>query len=543
MEDSVKEFIIVKGVLFLKKYIEKIKFEIFLQIVCSAIESLTLAGLAYLPKVLFDSLSPKGNGNLVLVIISEFCILSLVSVIACYFEMKLNWKYAVKFENLIKKDYFNTIIQYDDVNYHKREVSEYISIQSNDIMQIEQDYLTPLVSAINQIIKVMIFGLVMFLGIDWRIASVIFIASIITAILPKYTGKFTSSKRLSFVNQLGEYTNQIYDFFTGFREINSRTVNKILNRHGNELNNTSSSRYNYGKSKSVSLSINKAARTIVQVLGFITIVVLLVEDKVSIGTGVATFGFINSFIDPLEETLYCFTTMETVKDVKDKVFKILENKENNMKSIKKDFQHSLELKNLCSHNASFQLKDISLTFERNKHYALIGNNGSGKTTLLNSIVGYLPIDSGKVLIDGYDLSQFDLAWLLTYVPQKSHIFPANYSNNITMFQSYNDSSDKLLQQLGLPKDLVSKMKIQDNSTFLSGGEQQILAYIRARNSDNSILIMDEPFSAVDKSSKELLMKDISSLQDKTVIMITHDVDESLKYFDETIQMSDGYIIS
>ncbi|WP_346889932.1 hypothetical protein [Clostridium sp. UBA1056] len=58
----------------------------------------------------------------------------------------------------------------------------------------------------------------------------------------------------------------------------------------------------------------------VEIFGFITVVVLFDQGKVSIGTGVATLGFINSFIGPLEETLYRFTTMETVKDVKNKVF-------------------------------------------------------------------------------------------------------------------------------------------------------------------------------------------------------------------------------
>lgn len=146
----------------MKKYIKKIKLEIFLHILCSAIESLALAGLAYLPKVLFDSLAASTNNRLIFVIITEFCILSLVLVVACYLGMKFPWRYAAKFENSVKKDYFNDIIQYDNITFYQRNVSDYISIQSNDIMQIEQDYLTPLIGVINQIIKVIILGLVMF---------------------------------------------------------------------------------------------------------------------------------------------------------------------------------------------------------------------------------------------------------------------------------------------------------------------------------------------------------------------------------------------
>lgn len=526
----------------MKKYINQIKLLIFLQILCCTIESLSLAGLAYLPKILFNSVAQNTNNRFIFIIISEFCILSFISVISSYFEMILNWKYAVRFENSIKKDYFNAIINYNDSDFHQKNVSDYISIQSNDIMQIEQDYLTPLVSSINQIIRVIIFGLIMFIGIDWRIASVVVISSIFTAILPKYTGKIASSKRLAFVNQLEKYTNLIYDLFNGFREINSRTAKQIIKHHENELNNTSNSRYNYGQGKATCLSINRFARTIVQILGFIMVVILLVQHKISIGTGVATFGFVNSFIDPLEETLYCFTTMETVKDVKNKVFGILGNNKINIKKPQKNFLHTLELKNICLHNGEFNLKDLSFTFEQNKHYAIIGNNGSGKSTFVNSIIGYIPIKSGQILIDGCELHQFDLAWLITYVKQKSHIFTTNYYNNVTVYQSYNDFSDELINQLCLSKEIIHKIKTRDISTDLSGGEQQIVAYIRARNSDTPILIMDEPFSAVDKHSKQLLMEDIASLTNKTVIMITHDIDESLNYFDKIIKMDNGHIV-
>ena len=104
----------------------------------------------------------------------------------------------------------------------------------------------------------------------------------------------------------------------------------------------------------MSISINEFSRRIVQIT-----------------------GFIESFIEPLEETLYCFTTMETVKDVKDKVFKLLSSK-TYAKKVKKYFQSNMELKNVCVHNGDFNLKNISLSFEKNKHYAIIGSNGSGK---------------------------------------------------------------------------------------------------------------------------------------------------------------------
>lgn len=528
----------------MKKYLLKIKFEILFQILFSIVESLALASLAYLPKVIFDFITGDSdkNSNYIIILIALFIGLSLISVVASYFQMLLTWKYAIKFENCIKNDYFRAIINYDDIKFHQRDISEYVSIQSNDIMQIEQDYLTPIVSAINQIIKIIVFGIVMFIGIDWRIASVVFVSSMVAAILPKYIGAKTATKRLIFVENLGKYTNLIYDFFGGFREINSRNAENIITQNSKALSKTKSSRYEYGRNKSKSLAINRCIRTIVQLLGFVMVVVLLYKKDISIGTAVATLGFITSFIDPLEEILYCFTTIETVREVKDKVFNLIEADKSDEKIIKKEMLKSLEIKNLNVKNGAFELKDISFTFEKNKHYGVVGQNGCGKSTFLNSIMGYIKKESGEILIDEKPLSDYKTEWLISYVLQKTHIFNASYKNNITMFESYKDISEKTLEKLGLSNEIVNKIKNQENGEKLSGGEKQILAYLRVRNADTPILIMDEPFSAVDKNSKMLLMKDLASLREKTIIMITHDLDETLSYFDEIIEMNNGKII-
>lgn len=525
----------------LKKYIYMIKLEVIIQVFFSLIESLALAGLAYSPKYVIDSITGNGTMNVILLTITVYCGLSFISVLACYYAMKYNWKYAIKFENTIKKDYFDTVIKLDNMSFYKRNVADYISIQSNDIMQIEQDFLTPLVSAINQIIKVIVFGIVMFFGIDYRIGIIVFTSSVVAAFLPKFTGKKTAIKRLDFVNLLGQYTKTIHEFFNGFKEINTRTTPKIIEQHSNKIDSTSKSRFEYGKSKSKSLTINRMARTVVQILSFMTMIVLLAKNEISIGTSAATLGFINSFISPLEETLYCFTTMKTVKDVKDKVFNIIKEKNNNDKEILKKFNESLRIENICVSNESFELKNINFEFKKNKHYALIGSNGSGKSTLLNSIMGYLHINSGNILLDNKIVSNHDLSWVISYLSQNSYIFSTDYENNVTMFNSYSDISENIMQEIGLDKQFIKKIKSQNNGTVLSGGEKQIISYLRARNANTPILIMDEPFSAVDIHTKQLLMEDIHRIKNKTIIMITHDIDTLTDNFEEIIEMDKGCI--
>lgn len=522
----------------MKKYILQIKFEILFQVLFSVLESLALASMAYLPKIIFDLLINETNESFEVVLGSVllYCFLGLFAVGASYFQMLFTWKYAIKFENVIKKDYFDAIIQYDDIKFHKKSIAEYVSIQSNDIMQIEQDYLTPIVSAINQVIKIVVFGSVMFIGIDGRIAVIVLILSLIAAIFPKYTGRKTAKKRLCFVGKLGEYTDLIYDLFRGFREINSRNAANIIQVNEKLLLETKKARYDYGKNKAQSLAVNRFIRTIVQIVSFLVVIIFLYRKEISVGSCIATLGFINSFIDPLEEILYCFTTIETVRDVKEKVFGFLVEEKEYEAEIKKNLELELKVANLTIRNGNFLLNNISCLFEKNKHYAIVGQNGCGKSTLLNAIVGYLDKESGEILIDNKPLSKYNKAWLISYIIQDSHIFATDYKNNITMFNAYEDISDLSIDKIGLSEKLVQKIKEQKNGKNLSGGEKQILSYLRAKNANTPILIMDEPFSAVDKKSRELLMKDIYSLKDKTIIMITHDIDETLCYFDEIIEL-------
>lgn len=524
----------------MKKYLKNIRIEIILEILFSAVESLSMAGIAYIPKIFFDSFGGKNSGQLAAEIILAYCILYGISVAASYLSMLVIWRYAVKFENQVKNDYFRALIRIDDKEFKKRTTSEYISIQSNDIMQIEQDYLTPMITAVDEIIKVIIYGIIMFLGIDARIAAVVLATSLFAAVLPKVTGKFTSNKRLKFVSQLEFYTETISDFLNGFRCIDLRTRNHIEKRHMEELNRTTSARYSYGKSKTISLSLNTLARTFTEIIGISMVVILLCRKEITIGTGVAVFGFISSFADPLEEMFYCFTTMETVKGVKDKVFSILSKDNYDRKNVKKKFNSSLVMNNVSAHSGEFYLKNISCIFEKGKHYAITGCSGSGKSTLLNTLTGYIGRDSGTITIDGEDIDNFDLSQIINFIPQKCHIFNGNFVDNVTMFGSYKDISQKVMDEIHISGHIKNAVEKQIDSKNLSGGEKQIVSYLRARNSDTPILIMDEPFSAVDKAQRKLLIEDIPRM-DKTVIMITHDTDDAEKYFDDVIKIKDGKI--
>lgn len=112
----------------------------------------------------------------------------------------------------------------------------------------------------------------------------------------------------------------------------------------------------------------------------------------------------------------------------------------------------------------------------------------------------------------------------------------------SVFNSY--SLDKLKEVMtNVVPDIAQRLKDKDNCQTLSGGEKQIVAIMRMLTADTEIFLMDEPFSAVDMSTTELLQKELLSMGNKTIIMVTHKISDELKDFDEIILMESGRIVA
>ncbi|MFT8322749.1 MAG: betaine/proline/choline family ABC transporter ATP-binding protein [Bacillus sp. (in: firmicutes)] len=199
------------------------------------------------------------------------------------------------------------------------------------------------------------------------------------------------------------------------------------------------------------------------------------------------------------------------------------------------------------------LKDINLTFEEGKINVLIGPSGCGKTTtmkLLNKLTDYT---DGEILIDGKNIKQINTIELRRqtgYVIQSIGLFPhMNIYDNVAAVpkllkwdkQKINQKVEELLHMVGLAPETFKKRYPSE----LSGGQQQRIGVIRALAAEPSTILMDEPFSALDPISREQLQNELVHLQKnikKTIIFVTHDMDEAIKIADQIILMKDGEVV-
>ena len=199
------------------------------------------------------------------------------------------------------------------------------------------------------------------------------------------------------------------------------------------------------------------------------------------------------------------------------------------------------------------LKNINLTINESEVTVFIGPSGSGKTTLLKMINRLEDNTTGEVKINGKNVKEYDIhkmRWDIGYALQQVALFPhMNVEENIAIVpelkkwkkEKINARIDELLNMVGLEPKKYRKR----NPSELSGGEAQRVGIARALAADPKIILMDEPFSALDPITRANLQEDIKKLQkqiNKTIVFVTHDIEEAFFLGDKICIIQDGELI-
>ncbi len=521
--------------------IKKVKKYIFFQIIFDLVGVCCLAITPLLQKYFFDHALSKGF-DLVLKIAVLYFLLYLIYVISQYYCMIFAFKGGVQFEKSLKKNFFNSLFLRKDYEFRRKEIGDYISFQANDITALEQDYLQPFIDIIKSVNMFLVYSLVLFVGIDWRIAIIIISSSFLSIIIPKVLGKKLKHSREVYQKQLAHYVVRITDILGGFRLINHQTIENIETVHEQELTEAMDKRYSFGKNKIFTLVMSLFFTKMVKVISFIAIIILFYQKQITIGTGIATLSFVSVLIDPIDSILYDITTIQSVKKIKEEYTDFVSYVPEVKEKIEV-FHKDIKLRNISYHYEDFTLKNINLTFLKGNKYLITGDSGSGKSTLLKIIAGYLKSSSGFVEMDGKKINDYDYQSLISYIEQEDHIFNENILNNITVYGSYHYNHKKY-ENISTRINHIYQSDIE-NVQQMSGGEKQVISLLRTFAKNSDILLMDEPFSAIDYRLHQTIMKYLeadSEFKDKMMVIISHHIDDQiLECFDYHIHMENGEV--
>mgnify|MGYP001172525437 CR=1 FL=1 len=524
----------------MKRYLKRISPLIFGQILCDAISTIALAFMPYLIKVLFNQIHNMTMKDLLLLIVSYVGLL-LISLIFTYWHMILLWKGTIKFEKLLKKDFFKALCQYNYVRFNQKDVGGYIAIQSNEISELDMDYLAPLLDVFKSILALIIYGVILFVFVDWRIGIVIVSASVLSTVLaPNIGSKRLSKKRKDYLDQKSTYFSKIKDLLEGKKLIKSKTLDAFIHQHEQTLSETSEKRYQFGRFKSLIGVICGFFMYFINVIAFSIVGFLLFFKQITVGDGVAAFGYIESFVSPIQSLIYDFSAIKSTKAIKEKVMSFLSYDESTPLEIVDQLQDEITFSDVNIAYEHFKMEDFSFSFKKNNKYAIIGGNGSGKSTIIRALMKYINIDSGKIKIDEVDHVLLDTSSLLHCVDQHEHILQTSFLENTTVFSSYTHSKLKELQTL-IGQNRIEKIMYEKNCQKLSGGEKQLIGIARALSSDSQVLLFDESSSSMDVEMRRKIHRLIADLSHQTIISVTHDIDDHLNNFDEVLVMKEGQL--
>ncbi len=204
-------------------------------------------------------------------------------------------------------------------------------------------------------------------------------------------------------------------------------------------------------------------------------------------------------------------------------------------------------------NGNVGLKNINLTINESEITVFIGPSGSGKTTLLKMINRLEDNTTGEVKINGKNVKDYNIhkmRWDIGYALQQVALFPhMTVEENIAIVpelkkwkkEKIDARINELLNMVGLESEKYRKR----NPSELSGGEAQRVGIARALAADPKIILMDEPFSALDPITRANLQEDVKKLQKqihKTIVFVTHDIEEAFLLGDKICIIQDGELI-
>ncbi|MBO1200741.1 ABC transporter ATP-binding protein [Staphylococcus simiae] len=213
----------------------------------------------------------------------------------------------------------------------------------------------------------------------------------------------------------------------------------------------------------------------------------------------------------------------------------------------------IKFKNVTKrYNNNVAVDNVSFDINEGEFFVLIGPSGCGKTTTLKMINRLIDLSEGYIYFNNKPISDYpvyEMRWDIGYVLQQIALFPhMTIKENIAQVPQMKKWKDKeidqrvneLLDMVGLEPEKYKNRKPDE----LSGGQRQRVGVIRALAADPPVILMDEPFSALDPISREKLQDDLLNLQQKikkTIVFVTHDIQEAMKLGDKICLLNEGRI--
>ena len=536
------------------KYLFKYKLLFFTRVLTISLAALSVICFDFMMGFIVDIFSNGETEKFVPIILASIFLIILLFVTECVDGYVMS-SYIKNTVNYLRCDIFTKILNKDMKDFFLDNSGKYISILYNDIKIIEDSLLNNIFLVISSFISFIISLLFLF-SISPSIVTFIVIFGILGFVIPNALSKKLIIEKNNYSHNLEEITSVTKDLFSGFEVIKGFNIGSKINTIFKNSSNTVESTK---KKCSILESIIKGFSLSFSVTVYLGVLILggylMYKGEISVGTAIIIIQLSTHIVGPVKTSISLINQIKSVSLIADKIDEILYDSCEDIEEISlPKFENSIEVKNLdfSYTNDRKALNNINLTFEKNKKYAIVGESGCGKSTLIKLLMRYYKDYNGDILIDNKDIHKIfsnDLYKNMSMIQQNVFMFDDSIKENIKLFANYSDEEVlSICDRSGL-SNLISRLPdginslVGENGNRLSGGEKQRIAIARSLINNTKILILDESTSALDNETAYNLESSLLSINDLTLIVVTHKLIKNiLLNYDEIIVMKDGMVI-
>ena len=449
---------------------------------------------------------------------------------------------------------FSKLTQKSISAFTRENTGRYLSVLTNDVNTLEENYL-------NNVFYIVLLSIQFFCTLIFMLwySFIMTVATILLCVLPMigmmvFSGEMKCrEKAVSDGNE--RFVAKLKDLLSGFAVLKSfkaeKEAGKLFNESNEEIETLKFRRRWW---KGLLESVNYYFIAVLMQLGIFFIgAYLAIRGDITLGTTIVFVQVCNYLMQGVQDVPQNLIARKAAKGLIEKLAKVNEeNVEQKGESILPILSNNIIFDHVSfGYDANTPiLKDLSLTLEAGKKYALVGASGSGKSTLMNLIMGAYDNYQGSITIDGKELKKINadsLYDVISLIGQNVFIFDDTIQQNITMFREF---SPERLQDamersglIGLINERGGTYQCGENGAGLSGGERQRISIARALLRGTPVLLLDEVTAALDNQTAFTVTDSILHLDGLTRLVVTHRLEEKLlEQYDKIFVLKDGHII-
>ena len=538
---------------YVKLFFKENKLVAFLSMIVFISLSMIYTAISWILQIIFDYMAGKGSYSLTTILL--LCV-SFMLAISLIFALKRSAypRFLEKAMNQYKESVIKKLLQKSYSDFSLANSGTYLSVLTNDCERIQEKYLKKIFDFVQDVLM-----LISSLALMIYYSPLLTVIALIISVLPMACSILTANGIATREEQVSKsnesYTALTKDVLNGVSVIKSfKAEQEVINRYQNqsmELEHTK--------------NLREKTMTTVSALGTISSlgtqlgVMLVGAWMVNAHVGVITAGMVlaftnlmNGVLQPIASLPQMLGEMKGAKKLISKMADYMSNAKEDSGEIIDDSIKSVVLRDVSyAYDADHKvLKNVNLTLQAGKSYAIVGPSGAGKSSLINLLMGYYKDYEGSVKLNNHELSNVSKSSLYdktTLMQQSVFMFDASILDNITLFKPFPDSEvDRVIHLAGLDDLIAAKGKdyqCGENGSHLSGGEKQRIAIARSLLKKSEILLVDEATSALDNETSANVTQSILDLQGILRLVVTHRLDaNSLKQYDEILVMKSGELI-